>query len=386
MSEKKQHIVKQLLFGVVLILMMIPVIHELTRGEGEDGELAGAIVPTEYKAFSWKSWFDQTYQKNTAKFLNEDFGYRPTFVRFHNQRLYTMFNMANAKNVVVGKEGYLYERNYIDAYYGSDFIGQESIQNRVKMLASIQNELSKKGKHLVVVLAPGKGSFFPEYIPEYLKPERSNITNLEYFRTQFDAQKINYLDFNSWFISKKGKMDYPLYPKCGVHWSKYGEYLVADSLIKYLGKKTDLSFPQLFLKEITTEETNRDGDYDIGEGMNLLTELDTYPMGYPKYSFGQSEVKGPKALVVADSYYWGLFNKGMSRDCFDGGQFWYYSHQIFPDSYNEPLKVKDVDIIKEVETNNVVILICTDANLHKFAFGFIDQLYEAYVKNRLKQD
>lgn len=379
MAEKKQHIAKHVLFSILLILISVPVIHQMTRGEGEDGELAGDVVLATYQDFNWEAWFDQTYQKNTAKFLNEDFGYRPSIVRFHNQRLLEMYNMANAKGVVVGKDDYLYEKNYIKAHFGLDFIGADSIQRRVEMLRTIQNELAKKGKHLVVILAPGKASFFPEFIPDHYKPSKPLPTNLEHFVAEFDKQNINYLNFNAWFLSMKDKSKYPLYPKCGIHWSKFGEYLVADSLIRYIENTTDRQLPSLLYDTIQVEEKNKDGDYDIGEGMNLLFDLDTYPMAYPKYKFEVDSLgRGPKVLVVADSYYWGLFNKGMSRDCFNGGQFWYYNKGVFPDSYQKPLNVADLNTKEAVEKNDVIVLICTDANLYQFAFGFIDQLHDSY--------
>ena len=91
-----------------------------------------------------------------------------------------------------------------------------------------------------------------------------------------------------------------------------------------------------------------------------------------------------KVLTVSDSYYWGMFNWGLSKDVFGNGQFWYYNQQIYPDSYDNPLNVSDVDIISEVEKNNVIIMISTDANLYKFPFGFIDQLYNAYFDKEKK--
>lgn len=290
-----------------------------------------------------------------------------------------MYSMANAKGVVVGKDGFLFERNYINAHFGVDFIGSDVIEEKVKKLAHVQEQLKKKGKHIVVVLAPGKGSFYPEYVPDYLIPKHPLETNLEHFTKEFEKQNINHLNFNSWFLSMKGNSAYPLYPKCGVHWSKYGEYLVADSLLKYFEKETNYTFPKLLFDTIIVDNKNRDGDYDIGEGMNLFYELDTYPLAYPKYRFDvDSLIQSSKAMVVADSYYWGLFNKGMSRDCFNNGQFWYYNKQIFPESYENPLSVSDVNIVQEVEKNDIVIIICTDANLFKFAFGFVDVLYEEY--------
>ena len=72
----------------------------------------------------------------------------------------------------------------------------------------------------------------------------------------------------------------------------------------------------------------------------------------------------------------------MSRDLFNDGRFWYYNEAIFPDSYESPLNVKDVDFQKKLEENDVILIICTDANLFKFGFGFIEQAYDTYFPKR----
>ena len=176
----------------------------------------------------------------------------------------------------------------------------------------------------------------------------------------------------------KGKSDYPLYPKCGIHWSKYGEYLAADSLIKYLEHKTNRQLPHIELDTFYVQDENKDGDYDIGEGMNLYYPMDTYPMAYPHFRFTDTlNGNSPKVLTVADSYYWGFFNRGMSRDCFNDGRFWYYNNEVYPDMYDAPSFVKDLDFRSAVEENDVILIITTDANLYNFSFGFVNQLYKA---------
>jgi hypothetical protein len=81
---------------------------------------------------------------------------------------------------------------------------------------------------------------------------------------------------------------------------------------------------------------------------------------------------------VADSYYWGMFNYGFSRDLFGKGQFWFYNNEIYPESFYEQTLVGNVDIKAEVEKNDFIVLMSTDANIYKFAFGFIDDMYDAY--------
>ena len=177
----------------------------------------------------------------------------------------------------------------------------------------------------------------------------------------------------------KKSTPYPLFAKAGIHWSKYGEFLAADSLLQKISEIRNASMPNLVLDQVVVDEVNRDGDYDIGEGMNLLFDLPTFPMGYPQFHWDWDTSQTQQIVTfISDSYFWGMFNYGFSRDLFGDGEFWYYNKQIYPDSYESPIEVKDIDIRAKAEENDVIILLSTDANLYKFAFGFIDQLYKAY--------
>ena len=68
---------------------------------------------------------------------------------------------------------------------------------------------------------------------------------------------------------------------------------------------------------------------------------------------------------------------GVPRDVFNRGQFWFYNRKIFEEG-KSPRMVNDINVLREVEKHNLILLIATDATLYKFAFGFIDQLYELY--------
>jgi hypothetical protein len=343
----------------------------------EEKPLQGAINITPYDSLSWEKWFNGKYQENNTKYFNDNFGFRSTLIRLNNQKHYSLFNRARANGVKIGKENYLYEEHYIKTYFGLDKIERSKVDSVSNRLAEISRKLEDKGKHLVVLLAPGKGSYYPEYFPEDYSNIEKGVTNYHLYKEAFGRDQINVLDFHTWFRQMKEDAKYPLFPKCGIHWSKYGEYLAADSLIKYIEKKTNKELPHIMLRDIVVQDENIEGDYDIGDGMNLLFDLDTYPMAYPQYKYSELvDNSSPKVLVVADSYYWGMFNKGMSRDCFGDGQFWYYSKQIYPDSYEAPVKTDEVDAIKLMEDHDVVVIISTDANLYKFPFGFTELLCE----------
>ena len=372
-------IIKQSILISIVLCLFIPLIQTI-HPFIEFQPLKGSFALTEKPDSIQENWFSGEYQLQYEKYFNENFGFRGLLVRLNNQIAYSFFNIAKANGVIIGKENYLYEENYIKAYYGTDYIGQEKIQEQVNKLRKIQEALKSLNKDIVVIFAPGKATYLPEYIPENYNLKK--VTNYKAYLKEFNKNNINYLDFNNWFVRMKSTTKYPLYGKCGIYWSKYGEFLAGDSIVNYIGKLRNVNVPKLILDSVVVKNINENGDYDVGEGMNLLFKIVTYPMGYPVFHVKiDSNSVQPKVLFVADSYYWGMFNAGFSKDIFNNGQFWFYNQQIYPDSYEKPVNVSDVNIREEVEKNDVIVLLSTDANLYKFPFGFIDQLYDAYFNN-----
>lgn len=153
--------VKKYLFGMIMIILFIPCIQHSLHLVGEKS-LRGAVNYAPDISFEKKEWFQGKYQEEKEKYLNDGFGFRSFFVRLNNQIRYSLFNKANANGVIIGKENYLYEENYIKAYYGQDFIGKEKIEERFIQLKFIQDTLQKLNKSLLLVYASGKASFFSE--------------------------------------------------------------------------------------------------------------------------------------------------------------------------------------------------------------------------------
>jgi|TARA_B110000902_G_scaffold82968_1_gene98471 hypothetical protein len=380
MTNKEQNTIKKVVFGIIVLVLCLPAIQHKTHFANEK-TLHGAVSSTKYKEFTWEAWYNSEYQESTSNYLNTNFGFRPEFICLNNQRHFSFFYTAKAKGVILGKESYLYERNYIKAHLGIDYIGEKEIQENTRKLKFIQDKLKENGTDLYVLFAPGKGSYYPEYIPDkwFEGIKKNSPTNYKSYKSEFEKKEVNYIDFKAWFLGMKKSTPYPLFAKAGIHWSKYGEFLAADSLLQKISEIRNASMPNLVLDQVVVDEVNRDGDYDIGEGMNLLFDLPTFPMGYPQFHWDWDTSQTQQIVTfISDSYFWGMFNYGFSRDLFGDGEFWYYNKQIYPDSYESPIEVKDIDIRAKAEENDVIILLSTDANLYKFAFGFIDQLYKAY--------
>ena len=223
-----------ILFLLILILLILPLIQSkfnIVKLE----KLKGWVNEPEAVRFSIKKWFSGEYQVKQEEYLNEMFGFRSSFVRINNQIAFNLFNKAKANGVIIGKNNYLFEENYIKAYYGTDFIGIDSINKRMQRVKFVQDTLAKLNKTLVLIYAAGKGSFYPEYFPDEYKKEKTK-TNYEYHIKFSKALGLNFIDFNKYFLENKSKSKYPLYPQYGIHWSNYGTALAADSILRYVEK------------------------------------------------------------------------------------------------------------------------------------------------------
>jgi hypothetical protein len=236
-------------------------------------------------------------------------------------------------------------------------------------LKYVQETLESMNKTLIIVLAPGKGSYYPEYFPDSCKSIVGKTNYVEMLRSM-RANNLNFVDLKSWFLSMKKNTKYPLFPQSGIHWSKYGELIAMDSIVKFIEQKASIQYPRIKIKSVEVSAENKDGDYDIGEGLNLMFQTATFPMAYPTYEIKYPERNTHKTTFIADSYYWGSFNKGFSSSIFNNGKFWFYNNEVYPDHYKKPTLAADIDFKKEIAENEVIVLMTTDANLGRFPFGF----------------
>ena len=167
-------------FVAILVLLLLPMgnyqlkfIKEL-RLNGSETQVAPPIR-------SFKSYFTGQYQDSFANYFSANLPLRSYAIKTHNQILYSAFKYTNASQVVIGKEGYLYETPYLNAFTGSNFIGDSAINIRTIKLQKLQFALAKINKKLLIVFAPGKASFFPATIPNdyHQKINKNNAKNIQ---------------------------------------------------------------------------------------------------------------------------------------------------------------------------------------------------------------
>ncbi len=368
--------IKKTLLACMIILLSLPMLQHLL-GLCDSQPLRGDIRDVPFPVLSMESWLNGSHARKMDEYLTHNFGFREGFVRVDNQLAYAVFGEARAKNIVIGKDEFLFEKNYLDAYAGRDFLGRDIIREKVRRLKFIQEKMEEENKVFLTVLAAGKATFYPEYIPNEWQEEKDS-TNYHVYRKELSEQGVNHIDFNAWFVRNKGKWDYPLYPKTGIHWSEYGMALAADSILTWIDNARDWDLPEIYWDSIIVSDSIRYSDSDIEDGMNLLYGISNIPMAYPQIKFRTEGKKKAKAIVISDSFFWRMYSAGVPTEFFDNAEFWYYFYGAYPRYAEDKTRVEDLNLENELPNKEVVIMMGTEAFLRDFPWGAEQRLYEYY--------
>jgi hypothetical protein len=371
------------LFLSLFMLFLIPRIQKRFQFIIEP-PLQGEFTPADKASFSFEGWFSGGYQKNFDKYYEENIGFRNSLIRIYNQVDFSLFH-ATHENVVVGKNGYLFQEKYLNAYIGADYIGTEKMDSTIQMITEVRDSLKQKGIYLFIVFAPTKVRTMKEYIPDFYARRSTRKTNYEAYKKAFKDHDITYLDFIDYFLKIKDTSSYPLYPEKGIHWSQYGMYLVVDSLVNFIQEKTNLDLNKFYCDSIQWSSKLRSTDYDLGALCNVLFDMPHNKMPYPVLRFEKNPLKvKPDVLAIGDSYYWNIITSDVPKYIFNGTNFWYYNHDVYADSLPQKSVVSLSTYAQDVEGQKIILVIQTESNLGDLGFGFFKMMSDAYSENALK--
>jgi hypothetical protein len=342
--------------------------------------LVGLVINDKKPELNSEDWFSGAYQFEMDDYNNDHWSLKEISVRLNNQFYYKAFNQIRVNGFVIGKEDYIFSESYIFSTYGDDFIGEEKIKSLMQKAKVVQDSLKRKGIDLMLVFAPGKGEYYPEFIEDKYKHPVKTTNHAEFIK-QCKSNGLNYLDVYTWFNQMKpGK--YPLFPRFGHHWSYYGECLTVDTLIAYMEKLHHCDMPDVTWNTIEVVDTARSRDADVVKSMNLYKDPEqNMKLAYPQIMFEIDSLKNTtRVLTISDSYWYGPVYMGVPKNCFAGGQFWYYFNKVIPSPRpGEKVEAWELDLRENLEQNDIVMLLYSDGNLTDFGNGFIQAAYEMFT-------
>jgi hypothetical protein len=353
----------------------------------KETKLDGDIPVATDIELSSDTWFSGAYTNAKTVFLNENFNFHNAAVRLKNQINFTLFNKPGARDVIVGKQGYLFEEKYLKAYTGMDYIGDKKTEDLYRKIKFIQDTLEKKGIFFALLYAPGKATFYPEYIPSPFEKKATKTNYLEGLKTA-ERLHINFIDFNNLFVKLKKTCPYPLYPQTGTHWSVYGSYLAFDSLTKYMANKSKKEMAHLNYTKVVMSDSLLDTEGDLEKGLNLIYPPKHYSLGrpFPRWEYPKNCYK-PSVLTVSDSYWMCLYNLELPKNAFSNHACWYYNVQLYNYAKDGSIgNVVDADLKSAIEKNNFIFIMSTEASLGQIGWGFIQETYALYKNGPLEYE
>ena len=192
---------KKILFGLVFTLLSMPLV-QYNLNLLKSMELKGYYQSAQDTTFTKQAWWSGGYQEQKTKYINDNVGFRPDLVRISHQVDFSLFNMVHS-NGILGKEQYLFYKEYIDAYLGRDFLGYKEIADISSKMKYLHDVFKARNKKFVMVFAPSKADCLPEYLPEHPLDTITGPTNREVYKRYFDSLGIAYIDFNEVFSELK---------------------------------------------------------------------------------------------------------------------------------------------------------------------------------------
>ena len=367
---------KKIWFLVLLLLLLLPMLQRWLQWVDEK-PLDGAFVETPRPMVTLKTLFNETAQDSLMTYCTEQSGFRKTLIRLNNQLLYSAFGKVSAIGPVKGKNGQtFFEESYIISYTGETFIGEEKINSTAQQIKLIQEMLRAKGVTLLPVFALGKASYYPELIPDRYIAKSWGTNNYQVYLNALNEQQVEMIDFNRYFCDRKDQFEHPLYCDLSAHWTVYAASLAIDSLVRYMESVNHQTQAHAIIDSFDTDGLMNQDD-DLYRMMNILLPLPHNTVDNPHFSF--SEGYKPKVLAIADSYWWTVWawNVALPENLFSDGGFWFYNKTIYPE--RDPLVNTDaINYKQEIEDQEFVLLVCTEATNHLWPYGFIERYLSGY--------
>ncbi|WP_029452242.1 alginate O-acetyltransferase AlgX-related protein [Clostridium algidicarnis] len=233
------------------------------------------------------------YFSEKEKYFSDNFGFREYFIRLSNYIDVNIFNTSPNKDVVLGKDDYLYSSEELNDYNKTNTLSDEDIDKIADNLVTLQQNLEDRGINFTFAVAPNKSTIYPEYM-NTSKSNPKGESNLEKLEKRIQEKSINYIDYKK--LMEENKDKYDLYYKRDTHWNNVAATLAGEELIKTIGASYDLGEFTINPSDVRKEFNQGDLDDMLGLKTPGL-ETTCSPNIKPPMN------KLPKTLVYHDSFY-----------------------------------------------------------------------------------
>ena len=149
--------------------------------------------------------------------FSKKFAYRGKVVDLFSSLREKVFKTGN-EQVIVGKDGFLFFAETLDAYTGENPMTDEEIAAAAESLAALQKYAEERGAAFVFAPAPDKATVYPDKMPSRYK--RADESDLDRLFDALDGRGVTYIDLRQTLAD--AREDALIYHKRDTHWNGLG--------------------------------------------------------------------------------------------------------------------------------------------------------------------
>lgn len=214
--------------AVFLLICLVPSVGLLFAGEGQSSEnRKKADVPV----FSDENGINVHFLNDAGAWFEDHFAFRNEWVSGYALLLGKGFGVSSQENVIVGTDGWLFYKDSLEDFQGSELMNDRQIFDVAHTMAMIQAYAKQQGIKFVFTVAPNKNSLYGDHMPYFYQAYRTGKKNLDQLKICLKEEGVNYVDLYE-MLSREERI---LYHKRDSHWNNEGAALAAGAVLSYLG-------------------------------------------------------------------------------------------------------------------------------------------------------
>ena len=374
--KNKDNILYSILFGLLMVFLFLGLVQEQFH-VFKFKKLSGVFVKTEKPELTFEGYVSGKYQSQTEKYVAENFGFREPIIRFYNQYVYDFYKKSYNKEIYIGKDGWLYQRDDYVMYYGlmnqrfnrSNEVFEQQLSQETRSLSKINQILKEYGVNFLVFTLPTKSYIYPEHLrPHEFGDTTFNATR--FYEKQLTEAQVPYINMTPWFQTMQDTIPFSLFYEQGSHWAS-GTAIAVDSVLRYLEYLNGKPMAHLELGEPYTTNTIDPRDSNLGEMLNLTSPLE-YPIlhDYPVKLKTDENTTYPNAFFIGTSFYWYMTWRTPFDSIFRSRDFAYYNKTFYYDKEKKTRPISETDMLFELLSHDDVVYFMNGPQLYLDGFQF----------------
>lgn len=235
----------QVLFiALFLLLCLLPSVAMIFTGPSEAAANEILAQPPELQDESGA--FNLEYLNDCSNYLADRFAGRQELITLNAEMESAIFGESASKDVILGKDGWLFYRTTLDDYQGTNLLSEREIWAAAHSMKLVEETAEKRDITFLFTVVPNKNTLYPEHMPASCVRSDSP-GNLEHLETALDAEGVSYLSLKDVFEHQEQE----LYHKMDSHWTNLGAALAHDAIVKALGEEKECFYkPECFIQRM----------------------------------------------------------------------------------------------------------------------------------------